>query len=343
MAIDTKSLSQLITEFRALQSKDSVSPDSLGYILQRIADLLATAGTSDTVTKIQQLLDGFKAAGYAITSIKQGQSDRNHVYATIGKVSLSDGKTSSTSEIFIQQATTERAGAMRAQQVTDLNAARKGVTDLKSQCQTLENALLEMQKALGIGDGTAVTNVVNTAQITCQVVDGELHILGAQKLIAAGYVPYLFRNIRKRNQYHHKPKYRTEANADRRYCSPSKGWHVYGSRHVVKITGTTVLFATDKSALHQEVTSFLPSASALFRVHTRKDGKHSVGWGRSTVLLEERRKQTRHRMLRFRFAIGFAKKIDHGTIAITPANLVSSLAEFTVVYDPKTQMWSFSR
>ena len=46
MAIDTKSLSQLIAEFRKLQTKDSITPESLGYILQRIADLLATAGTT---------------------------------------------------------------------------------------------------------------------------------------------------------------------------------------------------------------------------------------------------------------------------------------------------------
>ena len=32
MAIDTKSLTQIITEFRALQSKDAVSPESLGDI-----------------------------------------------------------------------------------------------------------------------------------------------------------------------------------------------------------------------------------------------------------------------------------------------------------------------
>ena len=69
MAIDTKSLTDIITEFRALQSKDAVSPESLGYILQRIVDLLATAGTSETVSNITKLLDGFKAAGQAITAL----------------------------------------------------------------------------------------------------------------------------------------------------------------------------------------------------------------------------------------------------------------------------------
>ncbi len=345
MAIDTKSLTDIITEFRKITAKDAISPESLGYILQRIADLLATAGTSDTITKIQTLLDGFKAAGYALTSISQGQSDRNHIYANIGKVNLADGsipKVAST--LFIQQATTERAGAMRAQQVTDLNAAKKGVADLKSQCTTLENALLEMQKTLGIGDGTAVTNVINTSQIACQVVNGELRLIGAQKLIAAGYVPYLFRHTRKRNQYHHKSDYRPTDAANKKYCPHSKGWHCYGSRHAINLSGVTVTFSLQaKTDIHLSSTDYSSSPTALFRVHTRKDGKHSVGWGRSTVILEERRKQTRHRMLRFRFAIGFAKKFDPGKIAVTPANLVSSLAEFSVVYDPNTKMWKFSR
>lgn len=40
MAIDTKSVSQLIAEFRKLHAKDTITPESLGYILQRLADLL---------------------------------------------------------------------------------------------------------------------------------------------------------------------------------------------------------------------------------------------------------------------------------------------------------------
>ena len=125
MAIDTKSVSQPIAEFRKLQAKDAITPESLGYILQRLADLLATAGTSDTVEKLQRLLDGFKSAGYAITKIQPLSEDRNNVYANIAKVSLTDGSTIIERVEFIHQDTTERAGAMRAQQAADLNTARK--------------------------------------------------------------------------------------------------------------------------------------------------------------------------------------------------------------------------
>lgn len=112
MAIETKSHTEVITEFRALQSKDAISPDSLGYILQRIVDLLATSGTAETISKITSLLDGFKAAGQAITALSPSQSDRNHIYTNKSTFNLATSAVASSSGIFIQQATTEKASAM---------------------------------------------------------------------------------------------------------------------------------------------------------------------------------------------------------------------------------------
>lgn len=347
MAIDTKSISQLITDFRKLQTKDSITPESLGYILQRLADLLATAGTSETIDAIQKLLDGFKTAAYALTSIAQGKSDRNHVYANIGKVNLVDGTVSTASDVlFIQQATTERAGAMRAQQVTDLNAARKGVSDLQTKAAEIEAALLQLQKSLGLGDGNSLTNVVSAAQISCEVVNGKLKIHGARQLTAAGYVPYLFRLTRKRNQYHHRPAYRVDGDEGKKYCPVKKGWHVYGGRHAVSLNGETLSFSLNsRSDLHKPANfGYSEDAEALVRVRTRSDGYQAIAWGRSIIILNDKRaKNKHHRLIRLRFAVGFAKPMGHGKNPITPANLVSSIAEFSVVYDPGTQEWCFSK
>lgn len=334
MAIDTKSLTQLITEFRALQTKDAVSPESLGYILQRIADLLATAGTSDTVSKIQQLLDGFKAAGYAITSIAQGQSDRNHVYANIGKVSLSDGKTSSTAGILIQQATTERAGAMRAQQVTDLNNVRNRINEILPLLETI-------QTKLGMTDGSK--GLYNNAQISVLVENGLLHIYGAQQLINDGYVPYLFRLTRKRNQWD--DKFVIEAGGERKqYCVPRKGWNLYGSCHTLKISGGIVAISTNpKHHLSRIADGYTSDPSGFVQTSTRKDGAPCFGWGRSVVSLLDPKNKLKQRMIRLRFAIGFAKKILPGRSLITTANLVSSLVEFSLIYDPNSQNWNFGK
>ena len=46
-------------------------------------------------------------------------------------------------------------------------------------------------------------------------------------------------------------------------------------------------------------------------------------------------------MIRLVFGIGLAKPIYPGTAAITPANLTSSLATFTIIYDPGTARWCF--
>ena len=175
MAIDTKSVTDLITEFRALQTKDTVSPESLGYILQRITDLLATAGTSETIAQIQKLLDGFKTAGQAITSIEQGKADRNNIYADKKTVNLSTGVISSSSEIFIQQATTERAGAMRAQQVIDLNAAKKSISTLETEVATLKQQ-----------SSSSTAAAIQTFSVTAE--DGYLKVYDHEDLVKAGYV-----------------------------------------------------------------------------------------------------------------------------------------------------------
>lgn len=336
MAIDTQSLTQIITDFRALQSKDAVSPESLGYILQRIADLLATAGTSETVTKIQELLDGFKAAGQAITALSQGQSDRNHIYANKSTVNLATGAVASASELFIQQATTERAGAMRAQQVIDLNNARRAVADI-------EKLLDVIQAKLGMTEDSK--GLYNNAQISVTVENGKLRLLGAQQLVADGYVPYLFRNTRKRNQWGDKVAI-AAGEPRKKYCDKRKGWNLFGSCYTVKIdTGNYLMFSTN-SHIHycEPAGAYGHTPENIIKTFKRRgDGTPYVAWGRSCVCMLDPKNAKKHRMLRFRFAIGFAKQILPGRSRISTANLVSSLAEFSVVYNPAKETWHFSR
>ena len=130
MAIDTKSLSQLIAEFRKLQTKDSITPKSLGYILQRIADLLATAGTSETQAIPGNWYNALsKVSHTAVCKLQQAPADLNFIRLSNTFIDLLTGQQmTNKNATIINQATTERAGAMRAQQVTDLNNARHAVT-----------------------------------------------------------------------------------------------------------------------------------------------------------------------------------------------------------------------
>lgn len=343
MAIDTKSVSQLIAEFRKLQAKDAITPESLGYILQRLADLLATAGTSDTVEKLQRLLDGFKSAGYALTKIQPLSEDRNHVYANIAKVSLTDGSTTTERVEFIHQATTERAGAMRAQQVTDLNAARKNVTELQKQMVEANNLIETISVKLGLSGGNGV--IVNS-QITCVVIDGYLHVLGAANLIANGYVPYLFRLVRKRNPFEDKDA-SPEEKETKKYGPATKGWGVLGSIYTTKMNGTRLEISKNgRNHMCIKATNGYSPEPYYFVSHgTDVNGKPTVGYGRSSVSMLDRKdpKEKRRRMIRLRYAIGFAKPIYPGRAKITPANLASSLAEFSLIYDMSLEQWCFGK
>ena len=337
MAIDTKSISLLITEFRALKAKDAITPESLGYILQRLADLIATAGTSDTVETIKKLLDGFKAAGQALVSLRQGQADRNHILADIKTVDLANGSIGTyTDSVFIQQATTERAGAMRAQQVIDLNNARRAVADI-------EKLLDVIQAKLGMTEDSK--GLYNNAQISVTVENGKLRLLGAQQLVADGYVPYLFRNTRKRNQWGDKVAI-AAGEPRKKYCDKRKGWNLFGSCYTVKIdTGNYLMFSTN-SHIHycEPAGAYGHTPENIIKTFKRRgDGTPYVAWGRSCVCMLDPKNAKKHRMLRFRFAIGFAKQFLPGRSRISIANLVSSLAEFTIVYNPTKETWHFSR
>ena len=330
--IDTGTLTDLITQFRNTTAANSISPETVGSILQKIVDILATAGTQANLDIINKWHEAMKTAAPALTALSQGNADRNNVYLAARSVNLYTGAQADLTPIQIQQATTERAGAMRAQQDTDLNAARRDVADIKKQIQTI-NSLL--------GVGTA-DNLYKSSQISCQIINGTLRLLGAQNLTAAGYVPYLFRRVRKRNPY--KNKFATaEQRAAKSYCPVKKGWGLFGSIYTVRLNGTQVEFSTNPhNCLSTKAIGWSADPATLVSQHTDTHGNIRFGLGRSSVSLTDPKNPKKQCMIRLTFGIGFAKPIYPGTAAITPANLTSSLATFTIIYDPGTERWTFS-
>lgn len=332
-SINTQSLTQLITEFRKLNAKDAITPESLGAIMQRITDLLATAGTSETTTLMANWYNAMRNAAMYISNIKQSNvADRNDLYLHVDKVSpLGDTTSSNNVGIKLAQATTEHSGVMRAQQVTDLNTVRNRMNDtVLPTLQKLEKLIAELT-----GTSDSVATLQGKGQIAVEVVNGDLCVYGAGKLQQAGYVPYLFRHTRRRN--------RDRVNKNKQYGPPTKGWHLYGSWQTVKVTGTKLHFSTNEpKSIHKQANSFSLDVNDLIRIHVDKQGHKRIAWGRSMICLYDKRAK-QERMVRLRFAVGFAKKVYHGKAIVNVLNLVSNLAEFSVVYDPKSGKFSISR
>lgn len=165
--IDITNLTSLITAFRNETEQGSISPETLGSLLQAIANLLSAASTDQEQIKLTNIYDNLLKMGNCLTNLAQGDADRNNVLADYAFFNPISGLHSAQrSQILIKQATTERAGAMRAQQVIDLNATKKGVATLEEAVATINSQLTELNGYLESLDSVVQANADNISSLT---------------------------------------------------------------------------------------------------------------------------------------------------------------------------------
>ena len=165
--IDISNLTSLITAFRQETEQGSISPETLGALLQAIANQLQSATTDQEQTKLTNIYNNLLKMGNCLTNLVQGDADRNNVLADYAFFNPISGLHSAQrSQILIKQATTERAGAMRAQQVIDLNATKKGVATLEEAVATINSQLEELNGYLESLDSVVQANADNISSLT---------------------------------------------------------------------------------------------------------------------------------------------------------------------------------
>ena len=358
MAIDTTALNKLIADFRALSQKDSISPESLGSLLQRLADLLAVCTTDSEAKPLFALLGNITSLPDALMSISQGSADRNDVLVNITNANILKGTVTSLSDqIFIRQATTDRAGVMRAQQVTDLNAAKKSVANLEASFQSMATDVQTHSTRLS-SLGTTVTDtqkavsdnaksisslkvITDRPEIQTVVENKKLLLLNAQYYLDKGFIPFVFRKTKKRNRTRH------ELSPNKR-GPQRKGWHVIGgSPHCVNINKSCIVAFADVPLdewhdLYRKTFNYSQSPDALVRPCIVDDTELYVNWGKVQVSNFDRHSNS-PRMLRFEYGIGFGRTYERNRETITPCSLVSNLAMFSVIYDTATKKWYFGK
>ena len=89
--MDNSTLTSLINTFRAESKQDSITPDSLGQLLQRIANLLGQASETSAVQQITQWKNAVTSIGAVLTSLALGSDDRNNIYMNVGSVNVATG------------------------------------------------------------------------------------------------------------------------------------------------------------------------------------------------------------------------------------------------------------
>ena len=156
--IDISNLTSLITAFRQETEQGSISPETLGALLQAIANQLQSATTDQEQSKLTNIYNNLLKMGNCLTNLAQGDTDRNNVLGDYTFYNVVSGIPSAQrGQVLIKQATTERAGAMRAQQVIDLNAAKKGVSTLEDAVAQINTQLEELNSYIESTDGVVQT------------------------------------------------------------------------------------------------------------------------------------------------------------------------------------------
>ena len=380
--IDTTALTALITAFRAEVTQNSISPEKVGSILQQIADLLATAAPDSDISEFTVLRQRLMGVSTMFTSLAQGTSDRNHIYLTSNTYNVATGtKHTDTDAIRIQQATTERAGAMRAQQVIDLNAAKKNITelqdeianlgrvldatgshfnilseqifgikntdlvalskniaDLRSLLETLDTEMGEAEDDI-IALRNDISDIQDTRTISVDVKDRFLILQGAAPLLERKLIPYLFRLTKKANR----KRYTNSAGTRiRKKSKPRKGWHLMGNRTTLNVDATTleVSINTTVHGNDKREASYSYHPMDFIKLSNDIDGHKQVAYGKRLISLWNEEKE-RERKVSLKYGIAFGYKIKGDGLPIDL--LCTNIAEFSVVYDPKSRSWSFSK
>lgn len=168
--IDISNLTSLITAFRQETEQGSISPETLGALLQAIANQLQNATTDQEQTKLSNIYDNLLRMGNCLTNLAQGDTDRNNVLGDYTFYNVVSGIPSAQrGQVLIKQATTERAGAMRAQQVIDLNAAKKGVSMLEDAVAQINTQLTDLNDYIQSMDVTVQDNIGEIANLNSRV------------------------------------------------------------------------------------------------------------------------------------------------------------------------------
>lgn len=351
--MDISTLTNLINAFRAETRTNSITPDTLGQLLQRIANVLENAAEYTAVQQLEDWEGSLTGMGEVLTRIALGPDDRNNIILNIGSVNTTTG--SGHALIFtLRSATTERAGVMKAQQVTDLNNVRNKMQHLATLRMEVaaspssveltladshgdvfndESALtvdlpLASASQAGILSAEDYKNLGNGSKpffhIECDTQKNKLMVKYPAGLISAGYVPYLLRYTRK------KPRYRDINDKSKRWYGPTmRGWHLFYDEKKIKVAQSGQVqighnIGTDKNPVWEYTLDNRWLFGNIRPVY--KNGilrGYKVGFGCRTLLV-----RTNHR---FRFGIVFGPPLPtRGDRSLNFSKCVSNIAEFYV-------------
>jgi hypothetical protein len=220
---------------------------------------------------------------------------------------------------------------------TDLVALSKNIADLRSLLETLDTEVVEAEDDIII-----LRNDINDIQdirtISIDVKDRFLILQGAAPLLERKLIPYLFRLTKKANR----KRYKNSAGVKiRKKNKPRKGWHLMGDRTTLNVDATTLevsINTTVHGADREPSYSYHPMD--FIKQSTDKHGHKQVAYGKRLISLWNGENNS-ERKVELKYGIAFGYKTTGDGLPIDL--LCTNIAEFSIIYDPKSCSWSFSK
>ena len=365
--MDISSLTNLITTFRNETQEESISPEVLGALLQRIVDVIANTAQQSDVASLAAWRTALQNLGSMLNSISIGSDDRNSVFLSLTKSDLKTNKSQVlTNSISIRQATTERAGVMRAQQVQDLNkcktdisAVSKDITSLQISLSDLEKSITSVQLSItSIRRGTSTMDIsikqlqtdisslksairtlqnnINTfasmrqttsVHIEAIIKDNKIFIQGASQLVKSGLIPVIFRYTTRTSR-----RWIDKENPElpREYLPKRRGWNrFFDSKKIIINSDDTISFRDENLQPNEKSHRYQQTPEVLFskvKVIELPDGKID----RIRIPYGKRLVDILEKQRSFKFAIGFYKETDFSW-TFRFSDLRTNLAVFKVI------------
>lgn len=319
--MDVTSLKALNETFRSITQSNSISPDTVATLLNRIIEMLGTAKSESEV--VNMLSNYVTKAGLSsslsgyVTSVALSSLFYNK--AQINKLLTEYVSVDNLQNMTYHKGQVDKFIAACAKQSDLTNYYTKNqVFDLLSKYATLAQ-LKQLETKVNASSGSSGGG--STAQISCFVDGDKLYVRGAEVLIAQGYKPYIFRYVRKHNRY------RLE-NDKSVYSKMRKGWQVFQGSDKIHINGSNQLLIQSNKEFYENKPENL-IGKYVTRVENEDVHDSSTPTHRYAILYFGRKRLRFWKgQVRLRFAIAFSK---HQTGDIFDySKLVTNFAEFRI-------------
>lgn len=317
--MDVTSLKALNESFRSITQSNSISPDTVATLLNRIIEMLGTAKSesevvnmlSNYVTKagLSSSLSGY-VTSVALSSLFYNKAQINKLlteYVSLDKLEETTYLKGKLDKMFLALAhKSDLENFYTKSQVTNLLAKYASLAQLK-QLETKVNAYSGSS-----GGGS-------TAQISCFVDGDKLYVRGAEVLIAQGYTPYIFRYVRKHNRY--------RLENDKSVYSPMrKGWQVFENDKKIRIDSNNLLHVQTNETNYSYKPDMLIGKYSIREEHEEVHDMNTPAHPYAILYFGRKRYRFYHGSVRLRFAIAFSK--NQNSDRFDYSKLVTNFAEF---------------